>query len=110
MKGASMFLMVLLLVLTIPLMATPIQDNTGIESSAICNIEIFSLNYVIEEVNIDQAVSAPICFEALLPDETKNFIPLLEFTELTNSRDNDSFMITNGKSYIKNRRIKSGRH
>ena len=112
MKGASMILMVLFLVLTVPLMATPIQGNTGIDFSTTCNIEIFSLNHMIEEVNINQAVSAPVCIEAicLLLDDRRKLIPLLEFSESESSRDNNSSMITSGKSYIKQRRIKSGRH
>jgi len=106
MKGASLFMMVLLLVLAVPLMAVPAQGNTGVELSATSIMNI-------EEVQIEQDVSAPFYFEVIciLPDDKqKSFVPL-EFIEPSKSRSNNNdFVMNNGHTHIRKRRIKSGRH
>lgn len=105
MKGASMILMVLFLsVFAIPLMAAPDQGETGFNF-----LRISIMN--IKEVNIDQAVTAPVYIEsvAILPNKQKMFVPL-EFQKSKTSHSNNNFVMNNGQSNIRKRRIKSGRH
>lgn len=108
MKGDFMkiLIMMLILVFTIPLYATSFQDNTGENF-----LRISIMNN--QEVELNQAVSAPVYIhEGVLPGKQKLF-SLLEFSKLSTSIGLKAQTFSgnlNNKNKSGGRRIKSGRH
>jgi len=107
MKGARLFCMVLLVALAIPLYAGQPLGNTVGEFSA---ISIFNSG---EEVG--QKPVTAVLFEslAIMPDDWKKIIPLLEFSDfsLTGPSDNNhNHVMFDQCKNVRLRRIKSGRH
>lgn len=107
MKGARLIIMVLLTVLAIPLFADQPLGNTVGEFSAI--------SIIISQEEVKQQSVSAILFEnqALLPDDRKKIIPLLEFSDssLTGpGNNNHNPVIFDQHKNMRIRRIKSGRH